>query len=133
MRSLARLLFCTFCIYAKINVMIVTMLIILLWNSVFFCRFLVTAIIACTQKRVQTRTRLSCQRNHVRDFLLAAYANAANTVREPYLEILPNGETQTKPIGSSIILTCKPKVDNPLLISQMQWLDPQNRVIESLK
>ncbi|XP_018302242.1 fasciclin-2 isoform X3 [Mycetomoellerius zeteki] len=60
---------------------------------------------------------------------LTAYANAV----DPYLEILPNGETQTKPIGSSIILTCKPKVDDPSLISQMQWIDPQDRVIESLK
>lgn len=49
------------------------------------------------------------------------------------MEILPNGETQTKPIGSSILLTCKPKVDDTKLISDMQWLDPQNRVIESLK
>ncbi|KAL0114096.1 hypothetical protein PUN28_011428 [Cardiocondyla obscurior] len=57
-----------------------------------------------------------------------AFANAA----DPYLDILPSGETQTKPIGSSILLTCKPKVDNPSLISQMQWLDPQNRVIETL-
>ncbi|KAK2586946.1 hypothetical protein KPH14_009873 [Odynerus spinipes] len=60
-------------------------------------------------------------------FYLAAYANAVS------LEILPNGETQTKPIGSSIILTCKPNVENTKLITDMQWLDPQNRVIESLK
>ncbi|XP_011165129.3 fasciclin-2 isoform X2 [Solenopsis invicta] len=60
--------------------------------------------------------------------LMTAYANAA----DPYLEILPNGETQTKAIGSSILLTCKPKVDDPTLVSQMQWLDPQNLVIESL-
>ncbi|XP_076685211.1 neural cell adhesion molecule fasciclin 2 isoform X3 [Andrena cerasifolii] len=58
---------------------------------------------------------------------LLAYADEAS------LEILPNGETQTKPIGSSILLTCKPKVDDTKLISDMQWLDPQNRVIESLK
>ncbi|KYN04494.1 Fasciclin-2, partial [Cyphomyrmex costatus] len=51
---------------------------------------------------------------------------------DPYLDILPNGETQTKPIGSSIILTCKPKVDDPSLISDMQWLDPRNLVIEPL-
>jgi len=49
------------------------------------------------------------------------------------LEILPSGETQTKPIGSSIIVTCKPKVDDPSLVQGMQWLDPHNRVIESLK
>ncbi|XP_015433410.1 PREDICTED: fasciclin-2 [Dufourea novaeangliae] len=51
---------------------------------------------------------------------------------EASLEILPSGETQTKPIGSSIILTCKPKVEDTKLISDMQWLDTQNRVIESL-
>ncbi|XP_035738481.1 fasciclin-2-like isoform X3 [Vespa mandarinia] len=56
-----------------------------------------------------------------------AYANAAS------LEILPSGETQTKPIGSSNIFMCKPNVDNFELITNMQWLDPQNRVIESLK
>ncbi|CAK9816691.1 Fas2 [Anthophora plagiata] len=55
-----------------------------------------------------------------------AYANEAS------LEILPSGETQTKPIGSSIILTCKPKVDDTKLITEMKWLDPQNREIESL-
>ncbi|XP_020277616.1 fasciclin-2 isoform X2 [Pseudomyrmex gracilis] len=59
---------------------------------------------------------------------LAAYVNAT----DPYLEILPNGETQTKPIGSSIILTCKPKVEDPQLITDMQWLDPQNREIDRL-
>ncbi|XP_043677305.1 fasciclin-2 isoform X1 [Vespula pensylvanica] len=56
-----------------------------------------------------------------------AYANAAS------LEILPSGETQTKSIGSSNIFTCRPNVENPKLITDMQWLDPQNRVIESLK
>ncbi|XP_046830695.1 fasciclin-2 isoform X7 [Vespa crabro] len=56
-----------------------------------------------------------------------SYANAAS------LEILPSGETQTKPIGSSNIFMCKPNVDNFELITNMQWLDPQNRVIESLK
>ncbi|XP_070156465.1 fasciclin-2 isoform X2 [Polyergus mexicanus] len=59
---------------------------------------------------------------------LTAFAKAI----DPHLEILPSGDTQTKPIGSSIILTCKPKVDNPELVQDMQWLDPQNRVIESL-
>ncbi|XP_076169272.1 neural cell adhesion molecule fasciclin 2 isoform X2 [Ptiloglossa arizonensis] len=55
-----------------------------------------------------------------------AYANEAS------LEILPSGEIQTKSIGRSTILTCKPKVDDTKLISDMQWLDPQNHVIESL-
>ncbi|XP_076661576.1 neural cell adhesion molecule fasciclin 2 isoform X2 [Halictus rubicundus] len=59
-------------------------------------------------------------------FPLIAFADDAS------LEILPSGDTQTKPIGSSIIMTCKPKVEDTKLISDMQWLDPQNRVIESL-
>ncbi|KAF3424157.1 hypothetical protein E2986_06106 [Frieseomelitta varia] len=52
--------------------------------------------------------------------------------KEPSLEIMPNGDTQTRPIGSSIILTCKPNVDDTKLIKDMQWIDPQDRVIESL-
>ncbi|XP_011642324.1 fasciclin-2 isoform X3 [Pogonomyrmex barbatus] len=63
--------------------------------------------------------------------LLAAYTNAADTA--PSLDILPSGETQTKPIGSSILLTCRPKVDDISLVKDMQWLDPSNKVIESLK
>lgn len=50
----------------------------------------------------------------------------------PSLEIMPSGDTQTRPIGSSIILTCKPNVDDTKLIKDMQWIDPQDRVIESL-
>ncbi|XP_014477456.1 PREDICTED: fasciclin-2 isoform X3 [Dinoponera quadriceps] len=49
---------------------------------------------------------------------------------EPHLEILPSGETHSKPIGTSIILTCKPKVDQPNLINDMKWLDTRNRTIE---
>ncbi|XP_043591464.1 fasciclin-2 isoform X3 [Bombus pyrosoma] len=58
---------------------------------------------------------------------LIAYA------KEPSLEIMPSGDTQTRPIGSSIILTCKPKVDDTKLIKDMQWIDPQDHVIESLR
>lgn len=62
--------------------------------------------------------------------LITAYAKNET---HPHLEILPSGETQTKPIGSSIILTCKPKAVDPSLVNQMEWLDPQNRTIESLQ
>ncbi|XP_012054420.1 PREDICTED: fasciclin-2 [Atta cephalotes] len=75
------------------------------------------------------RVRPTCVAIAVLLLQLTAYANAT----DPYLEILPNGETQTKPIGSSIILTCKPKVDDPSLISDMQWFDPMDRLIEPLK
>ncbi|XP_019696798.1 fasciclin-2 isoform X2 [Harpegnathos saltator] len=59
---------------------------------------------------------------------LTAYADAI----DPHLEILPSGETQSKPIGSSIILTCKPHVDQPDLIDNMHWLDTHNQTIEPL-
>jgi neural cell adhesion molecule len=49
------------------------------------------------------------------------------------LEILPNGKIQTKPVGSSILMTCKPQVADTNLISNIQWIDPQNNSIESLK
>ncbi|KOX74827.1 Fasciclin-2 [Melipona quadrifasciata] len=52
--------------------------------------------------------------------------------KKPSLEIMPSGDTQTRPIDSSIILTCKPNVDDTKLIKDMQWIDPQDRVIESL-
>ncbi|XP_011882613.1 PREDICTED: fasciclin-2 isoform X3 [Vollenhovia emeryi] len=77
------------------------------------------------------RQRPTCMAIAVLLLQLAAYASAA----DPYLEILPSGETQTKPVGSSIILTCKPKVDtyNPSLVTSMEWLDPRGHKIESLK
>jgi neural cell adhesion molecule len=53
------------------------------------------------------------------------------SIKADSLEILPNGDVHSKPSGVKMMLTCKPKVDNPGLISNMQWLDPLNRVIES--
>ncbi|XP_046750082.1 fasciclin-2 isoform X2 [Diprion similis] len=55
---------------------------------------------------------------------LTSYANANN------LEILPNSELLIKPTGSSVLLTCIPNVTEPQLISDMKWLDHENRVIE---
>ncbi|XP_011499152.1 PREDICTED: fasciclin-2 [Ceratosolen solmsi marchali] len=49
------------------------------------------------------------------------------------LEILPSGKIQTKPVGSSILMTCKPRVADTKLISNIRWIDPHNNSIESLK
>lgn len=57
----------------------------------------------------------------------AAKANGAA------LDILPHGEVQTKAVGSAIILTCKPDIQDTKLITDIQWLDPHDRVIESQK
>lgn len=63
-------------------------------------------------------------------FLLffAAYVNADVNAE---LEILPIGETQTKPVGSNIVLTCK--MNNMDLVTDMKWLDPHGHEIDGLK
>ncbi|XP_049841265.1 fasciclin-2 isoform X2 [Schistocerca gregaria] len=55
--------------------------------------------------------------------LAGAWAQSAG------LEILPNSENQTKPIGRSMLLTCKPNVTNKNLISQLRWTDPNGREV----
>ena len=49
------------------------------------------------------------------------------------LEILPNGDVLTRPIGKSILLTCKPRVADTKLISEIEWVDPSNRPVDSLR
>lgn len=50
--------------------------------------------------------------------------------KEPSLIIRPTQPKQTKPIGSSLILNCQPDVDQPEFITNLKWLDPQNRTID---
>lgn len=60
------------------------------------------------------------------DLITAATTNAE-------LEILPAGDVQSKSSGSFVVLTCKPKVDNVNLITNMEWRDPYDRPISSSK
>ncbi|XP_024937315.1 fasciclin-2 isoform X3 [Cephus cinctus] len=76
--------------------------------------------------RCENKGRRKIRRNDEEREKVTAHANA------PSLVILPSGDVQTKPIGSSIVLTCTPDVEKLELVTDMQWLDPQNRVIESL-
>jgi neural cell adhesion molecule len=63
-------------------------------------------------------------------FVVALTAVCAQT--HPSLEIQPNnGGVNSVQIGASIALTCKPNVDDPKLISQLEWRDPINRRIEN--
>lgn len=48
---------------------------------------------------------------------------------KPKLEIQP-GALVVKPIGSSLALTCKPIVENPRLVTQLEWRDTKNRRID---
>ncbi|RZC33481.1 fasciclin-2, partial [Asbolus verrucosus] len=51
--------------------------------------------------------------------------------KPPSLEIQPNKGVVAKQIGGSMALTCKPNVQDPRQISELQWSDSKNRRIES--
>ena len=50
-------------------------------------------------------------------------------IRVPELVILPSQAVQTKPIGKNVLLTCKANVEDMHLLTDMHWLDPNNRTI----
>ncbi|KAJ3659170.1 hypothetical protein Zmor_010873 [Zophobas morio] len=50
---------------------------------------------------------------------------------QPKLDIQPNTGVISKQIGASLALTCKPNVQDPTLISQLEWRDSKNRRIEN--
>uniref|UniRef100_A0A1B0GL92 Putative neural cell adhesion molecule l1 n=1 Tax=Lutzomyia longipalpis TaxID=7200 RepID=A0A1B0GL92_LUTLO len=48
---------------------------------------------------------------------------------QPHLEILPMQSVQRKPVGKSLMLTCRPNVPDVNLVSDLQWKDVQNMTI----
>uniref|UniRef100_A0A1L8DM60 Putative neural cell adhesion molecule l1 n=1 Tax=Nyssomyia neivai TaxID=330878 RepID=A0A1L8DM60_9DIPT len=50
-------------------------------------------------------------------------------VGQPHLEILPMQSVQRKPVGKSLMLTCRPNVPDVNLVSDLQWKDVQNMTI----
>lgn len=62
---------------------------------------------------------------NVFSFLIAALTDGQ------YLEILPPGDPQSRAIGDRLMLTCKQPNADPNLVSNLQWLDPYSRPIES--
>ncbi|CAD7087678.1 unnamed protein product [Hermetia illucens] len=50
--------------------------------------------------------------------------------KEPKLEILPIQSLQRKPVGKSLMLTCRPDVDNTNLVTDLQWQDNTNMVVQ---
>lgn len=61
--------------------------------------------------------------------LLIISHTGTDAIRTPELQILPSQAVQTKPIGKNVLLTCKANVENMPLLTEMQWLDPNNRTI----
>ncbi|XP_038120321.1 fasciclin-2 isoform X3 [Culex quinquefasciatus] len=47
----------------------------------------------------------------------------------PSLQILPAASVQRKPVGASLLLTCRPDVPDSALISDLRWSDNRNMTI----
>ncbi|XP_037936021.1 fasciclin-2 isoform X6 [Teleopsis dalmanni] len=62
-------------------------------------------------------------------YMCSAIIDVAFAEIQPRLEIFPKQEVQRKPVGKSLILTCKPMVPDPNLVSDLQWKDNLNNTI----
>ncbi|XP_072386202.1 fasciclin-2 isoform X1 [Diabrotica undecimpunctata] len=51
--------------------------------------------------------------------------------QQPRLEIQPSGSVVTKEIGGSLVLTCRPKVPDPSLVTSLEWKDKYDRKIDT--
>uniref|UniRef100_A0A182FQR7 Fasciclin 2 n=1 Tax=Anopheles albimanus TaxID=7167 RepID=A0A182FQR7_ANOAL len=49
--------------------------------------------------------------------------------KQPSLQILPSSSVQRKPVGNSLLLTCRPDVPDTNLISDLRWNDNRNMTI----
>ncbi|XP_045480694.1 fasciclin-2 isoform X2 [Harmonia axyridis] len=65
--------------------------------------------------------------------VVLAFINTASCQPEPpeHLDIMPRFVVVSKAIGEKMALTCKPVVRDTKLITQIEWLDPKNRRIDS--
>lgn len=53
----------------------------------------------------------------------------ARCQKVPSLQILPAASVQRKPVGASLLLTCRPDVPDSALISDLRWSDNRNMTI----
>lgn len=65
---------------------------------------------------------------HSRIYLFSGFVQCQT--KEPKLEILPIQSLQRKPVGKSLMLTCRPDVDNTNLVTDLQWQDNTNMVVQ---
>ncbi|KAJ8927972.1 hypothetical protein NQ314_019498 [Rhamnusium bicolor] len=63
--------------------------------------------------------------------LISCVFFSVTSAREASLEIQPNQKTISKEVGGSVALTCRPNVENPSLVTELEWRDPKNRKIDS--
>lgn len=58
-----------------------------------------------------------------------SFTECALAEKEPRLEIFPIQDVQRKPIGKSLILTCRANVPDSDLISDLRWRGQDNMPI----
>lgn len=63
------------------------------------------------------------------NFLLFLFTDLINGQSEPRLDILPTQSVQRKPVGKSLMLTCRPNVPDSNLVSDLQWRDNLNLTV----
>lgn len=63
--------------------------------------------------------------------ILLLISTSSVLCRTPELDILPVASVQVKPVGSNVLLTCLPQVDDKSLVSNIQWLDTLNRTVSN--
>lgn len=56
-------------------------------------------------------------------------ADTAQSQSGPRLEILPIQSVQRKPVGKSLMLTCRPNVPDSSLVTDLQWKDYLNNTV----
>ncbi|XP_055913981.1 fasciclin-2 isoform X2 [Eupeodes corollae] len=61
--------------------------------------------------------------------LCCSFIDLTNCESPPKLEIYPTNDVQRKPVGKPLILTCRPRVPDPSLVTDLQWKDSMNNTI----
>ncbi|XP_061402949.1 fasciclin-2 isoform X3 [Musca vetustissima] len=62
-------------------------------------------------------------------FILMNFIVIASAADGPKLEIFPSQKVQRKAVGQAMILTCRPNVPSPNLVSDLTWKDNMNNTI----
>uniref|UniRef100_A0A1B0BGI2 Uncharacterized protein n=1 Tax=Glossina palpalis gambiensis TaxID=67801 RepID=A0A1B0BGI2_9MUSC len=61
--------------------------------------------------------------------MIKAIHELTSAAGQPRLEIFPMQGVQRKPVGKSLILTCRPNVPDASLVADLQWKDNLNNTI----
>uniref|UniRef100_A0A1B0A031 Uncharacterized protein n=1 Tax=Glossina pallidipes TaxID=7398 RepID=A0A1B0A031_GLOPL len=65
----------------------------------------------------------------VNEYQMLTPEHLTTAAGQPRLEIFPMQGVQRKPVGKSLILTCRPNVPDASLVADLQWKDNLNNTI----